>query len=635
MNNEYTVDSIEVLSDIEHIRLRPGMYIGECSDPRQLFSEAFDNALDESQSGYSSLTTVRVDTKNNSYEISDEGRGIPIGLKYDELSGSELETLEILCTRSFSGGKFNRNSYKVSSGVHGVGLCCINSLSEDFTISTHRDGEIVRFHSNKGVKTNLEKVSYKDESSGVSLKFTADKSIFDTVVIPIEFIIDRCRVASAFGYNVDLYIDDVKQEISHNSLDDLIPADNTLSTYAEFSISCSLESGESIKVLLKYMSSTDAKYYGYTNLLYNRYGGTHIKLINKSIENVWSNFYHKDSNLKSSDCTAGLRCLCAVFISDIAFSSQTKDKLTSKSESLVLLVDKFSEEFKNQLESNPEITEALLSRFQEYRDSQNKLRDRKNILDLIKINNESSSKSNKVRRRSVVSNLIECSSSKLEGTELFIVEGNSAAGTAARARNKKLQAVLPLRGKIKNITYKSVADAVKYETVLNIINAVGAGAGDDTDASKCRYEKIIISADSDADGQNIAALVMSVFINLTPDLVKEGRVYLLEPPLYGWKNSSGDYQFVDTVNDIPRNILDSKKFTRYKGLGEMDDIEYKVGCMTPGNRRLYRIEYPSNLDEFNKILGTTSGRRELLKDLGLIRYVSLVNEDDTSCDIEN
>ena len=628
----YNTDSIKVLSDIQHLRLRPGMYIGDTNDPRQLFSEAFDNALDEAQSGYSELTTVYIDTKSRVYTVIDNGRGIPIGLKLDASSNKYMETLEILCTRSFSGGKFDNNSYKVSSGVHGVGLCCINALSDRFILSTHRDHKSRVLTCSKGNKVSLECNDDTDElGSGTAVTFRADKSIFDTDEIPLDFIRNRCLIAKAFGYDINLIIDNKKEVLPAETLSDLIPSDNDESLYTTYSVESKLDNGEFMKVIIKYVSRTDAKYYGYTNLLYNRYGGTHIRLINKAIESVWSEFYPKDTNLRDSDCTAGLRCLCAVFINNIAFSSQTKDKLTTKSSEIEPLISKFKEDFRNQLQSNPEMTKALLNRFQEYRNSQIRLSARKEIMELVKLNGRSKD-TGKVHRKSVVRGLIECTSPNLEGTELYIVEGNSASGTVARARNKKLQAVLPLRGKIKNITYKSISSALKYDTVIKIINAIGAGVGNETDPDRCRYDKIIISTDSDADGYNIAALLMSVFINLTPNLVKSGRVYLLQPPLYGWIDKKLGYQFVDDVSEIPKNILESRQFTRYKGLGEMDDDEYKQSCMIPGQRRLYKIQYPSNLDEFNRILGTTSGRRELLKDLGLIRYIDTneecIDEDD-------
>lgn len=618
---EYNVDSIELMSDIEHIRHRPGMYVDGVLDPRQLFSEAFDNALDESQSGYSELTRVYVDTKTNTYIVKDKGRGIPIGKKVTE-DGSEVETLELLVTKSFSGGKFSGKNYKLSSGLHGVGLCCCNALSNNFKIQTTRDGKSVIYSSSKGITKSLEYVD-SNEHNGVTIEFSADPSMYEDVRIPIEFIENRCRTAKAFGYNVELYIDNNPVDIIIENLSDLIPNDNSsVSEYNKSEFTAEVESGEFMKVVLKYTSDTHSKYFGYTNLLFNKFGGTHTRLINKALNEVWEEFYDEiDTKLKWDDCTVGLRSLVAVFISETAFSSQTKDKLTVKAYVVQPLIDKFKELFRQYLLDNPDIRKALLNRFSEYRNSLNRLTSRKEIMELVKVNGRRDDGT--VKRKSVVPGLIECTSSKLESSELFIVEGNSAGGSAARARNRVNQSVLPLRGKIKNVAYMSITEALKSEDVRKVINAIGAGVGEDTDPSKCRYEKVIFSPDGDSDGRHIANLLICLSVNLLAPLVKSGHIYLVMAPLYSYIDSSTKKRvYTDIFEEIPPNLRSSKGFIRYKGLGEMDDDEYKEACMDPnGIRRLYRVEYPDDIDEFNRIMGTTSGRRELLEELGLIRYI--------------
>ena len=246
-------------------------------------------------------------------------------------------------------------------------------------------------------------------------------------------------------------------------------------------------------------------------------------------------------------------------------------------------------------------------------------------MDLVKINGKTDSGT--VRRKSVVNGLIECTSPYLENTQLYLVEGNSAGGTAARARDKKTQSVLPLRGKIKNITYMSINQALKSEDIRKVVNATGAGVGDETDPERCRYEKIIIAADADPDGKHITALLISVYVNLMPALVKAGRVYVLEPPLFGYVQDK-HYIFTNEFEEIPEKLRTTKGYTRYKGLGEMDDDEFKESCMTSGNQNLYQVQYPEDLDAFNRILGTTGGRRELLIDLGIIRFADGFNKKD-------
>ncbi|MCM1223351.1 MAG: ATP-binding protein, partial [Lachnospiraceae bacterium] len=628
--SEYTADSIQVLSDMAHIRTRPGMYVDGVDDPRQLFSEAFDNAIDEAQSGFSDVTEVSVDTENHIYMVRDHGRGIPIGLKATK-EGPQVETLQLLATKSFSGGKFDNSNYKLRGGLHGVGLGCCNALSDLFEIATHRDGQAVYLHCEKGEVQSL--VYYPtSEPNGVAISIQADPTIYDSVDIPLDFIKNRCIVAQAFGYPQRLYINGELHEIPVERVADLIPADDAnVSQYAEFEVSAKIESGEFIRVVLRYTSETNSKFYGYSNLIYNRYGGTHNRLLDRAIEEVWKEFYEESEGveLRDSDCKIGLRALCAVFIEDVAFSSQTKDKLTVKNEALYPLIDAFKSEFRNQLENNPDLRKALIKRFAEYRASQNRLTARKEIMELVKVNGRN--ESGTVRRKSVVRGLIECTSPQLEGTELYLVEGNSAAGPAARARNKKLQSVLPLRGKIKNITYMSIAQALKSEDIRRIVNATGAGVGDETDPERCRYEKIIIAADADPDGRHITALEISVYVNLMPALVKAGRVYVLEPPLFGYKEN-GKYVFTDNFLEIPEKLRTTKGYTRYKGLGEMDDDEFRESCFIPGQRRLYQVQYPDDIDAFNRILGSTGGRKELFSDLGIIKYVNGAVEDSGDCE---
>lgn len=625
MSENYSTENLEVLDDMSHIRIRPGMYVDSVDDPSQLLSEALDNALDEAQSGFSELTEVFVDSEKHEYTVRDYGRGIPIGMK--ELpDGLSKEALEVLCTKSFSGGKFKGDNYKLRGGLHGVGLGCCNALSEKFEIATHRDGKAVYLYCERGEVQSLQYYD-TDEPNGVTISIQADPEIYETVAIPFDYISNRCLVAKAFGYPVNLYVDGADYPLPAQTLSDLIPKEDS-SKYAEFEVSAGLDTGEFIKVILRYTSETTTRYFGYSNLIYNRYGGTHTRLIDRAIEEVWKEYYGEstDVDLRDSDCKVGLRALCAVFISEVAFSSQTKDKLTVKNEVVQPLIDAFKIEFKKVLEDNPELRKALIKRFAEYRQSQNRLTARKEIMELVKINGRTDSGT--VRRKSIVPGLMECTSPYLDGTQIYIVEGNSAGGTAGRARNKRTQSVLPLRGKIKNITYMSIAQALKSEDIRKIVNATGAGVGDDTDPARCRYEKIIIAADADPDGKHITALIVSVYVNLMPALVKAGRVYVLEPPLFGYIQD-GHYVFTNVFEEIPEKLRTTKGYTRYKGLGEMDDDEFKESCMTPGNQNLYQVQYPEDLDEFNRIMGTTGGRRDLLVNLGIIRYMNGIstNED--------
>ena len=392
-----------------------------------------------------------------------------------------------------------------------------------------------------------------------------------------------------------------------------------VNTYVQYPLIYSTQNKneERVAVFLKYTSDTKDKYYGYTNLLYNSVGGTHVNYISKLLCDVWKEYINNSKiklevELKPTDVLVGLRCIVAVFISEPEFSSQTKEKLSVPRD----YFNKFSEALKKQILSslkfNDKQSKALIKRFEEYRISQNKLLSRKQISSLIKVNEDSP---DNIRRRSVVTKLTECTSKNRKDTELYIVEGTSACGPAKRTRNKNLQAILELRGKILNVTGMTPKQAIKSQEVCNIVNSIGAGIGEQCNSKRSRYDRIYINCDGDEDGLHINCLVLSVFVNLLPDIIKDGRLYTVVPPLYGWEDEKGKKYYGNHIEEIPKGT----KFTRFKGLGEMDDDEYYETCLNPKTRKVVQLEYPTNVDEFNRILGTAGGKADLLKNLGIIR----------------
>lgn len=616
VKEEYGQENIQILNDIQHMRKRFGMYIGEADNPYQLFSEVIDNSFDEMGEGYGEEILVIIDTKLNKYTVVDHGRGIPIGTKRLENS-EEKEILEVICTKANSSGKFNTNSYRYSAGINGLGITITNALSEYFEITTMRDGKAVTFKAKEGEKDSLDYFDVPKDKHGVVTSFIASKDIFRQVKIPKEKIIERCRVASALGYRVRLAIDGEEIDTNSTMYDLITESGDSVSTYKELPI-IEVENNEKelMKVALRYTSDTNDRYFGYTNMLTNSSGGTHVNELSKAIISAWQEYVDKkkvrlEVNLKPNDYLVGLRGVCAIFISQPEFSSQTKEKLVVHKDRLKDLMESFKLKFKEVLYEDQDITLALIKRFTEYRIAQNKLLMNKDIMSKIKINEDGS---NNIRRRTMVEKLVECTSKKMEGTELHIFEGDSASGLGKIMRNKETQSILPLRGKILNITNKNVKESLKSQPICNIANAVGAGIGSLCDASKRRYEKIIIDADADPDGKQIYSLVLSVFINIFPDLVKEGVVYVSLPPLYGYTKGK-ERIYTNNIEEIPK---DAKDFVRYKGLGQMSDTEFYDCILNPEKRKLYRIEYPSDIEKFNKILGTSEGKTELLEELGII-----------------
>lgn len=615
-NQNYEAESIKVLHPLEHIKLRRGIYIGDATDARQLLSEIVDNAIDEVQAGFSDELIITINSAENKYTVRDFGRGIPHGMKTLD-NGVQKEVLEVLLTVSNSGGKFDNSSYNYSSGLNGLGITITNALSKEIVITSYRKGKFVRATAHSSDKVDIE-YGTTTEHDGTKVTFIPDKQYFKHEKIPVEFIIDRCKVASALGFRARLVIDGVEQKTDATMFDLIKEETTTLSTYVNVQpIEVISSTAEKMKVAIRYTSDTSDRYFGYTNLLSNYLGGTHVQELSKTIISTWQEFIDKHKNIKPAvelrpnDYLIGARGVCAVFIAHPEFSSQTKEKLVVNKKYFEELMSLFKARFSKYLEDNIVIAQQLLKRFEEYRIAQNNLLSRKEISSLIKVNNDGE---DNIRRRSVVSKLVECTSRKRKDTELFIVEGDSAKGPFLFTRNIEKQAVLPLRGKILNITNKSVKEAVKNNEICDIANAMGCGIGAACDASKSRYERVIIAADADPDGLQINCLILSVFINMFPDMVKQGRVYIALPPLYCWGDNPKNFGWCNKVEDIPKNVIP----TRFKGLGEMEDAQLEYFLVNPNTRNVMKVEYPSDLEEFNRILGSTEGKRDLLKDLGIV-----------------
>lgn len=626
MSNDYGIESIKVLSDIEHIQKRPGMYIGLADNPLHLFNEALDNALDESQSGNSDLTEVEIRTTEDGeikYSIRDYGRGIPIGII--ELSnGTEMDSLEAIYMKANSGAKFDSETYRIRSGLHGVGGVCICALSKYMRVVTVRNRKsvelITRYGKKESLKHNLDKLA----PSGVLLEFIPDENIFDDKVIPIESIIDRCKIAKAMGHEIRLYYDGNEIELKVNSVLDLFPVESD-NVYCQDIIKYRDDStGEYAIVGFKYTSDTKCKAISFTNLLPNRYGGTHVNQLESALIEAFSEL-SEGRTINWDDHLLGARLIVAVFIDNAAFSSQTKERLTVSKAQLQNLKKGIKSEFSSWLNSHEELATRLLNRFEEYRISQNKFHDQKEIMNKVKL--ATTDNKGGVRRKSVVPGLIECTSNKRDDTDLYIVEGNSAAGSVARPRDKATQAVLPLRGKIQNVAYMDPKEALKHQTVLSIVNAIGCGILDSADPSKSRYERIIIAADEDPDGAHVSALVLTTLVNLLPNVVKAGMVYLLNAPFYKYTTKDKKVHYTNNFDEVDSWSFEHHEFLRFKGLGSMSDEDFKVTCLDKNNRNLSRVIYPDDIDEFNRLAGTSEGRSELLKRYGVIKDTSDIEDN--------
>lgn len=455
----YDAKDIHSLGDLEAIRMRPGMYIGDTSNPQQLFIEALDNAIDEVQSGYSEKAVVIIDTKENLYAVRDYGRGIPHGKsQYKDLLGNdvEIETLQLVFTKNHSGGKFGGEVYKKSRGLHGIGLKAINSLSTHARAITFRKGKYVELDMSRGeildlqygkvknvplhdkgedtdnnvrgtdlsdlpIDTVAKVVSWDDGHDGTYVEFIPDPEIFEDKVIPLNSILTLSGISKAFGSNVEVYVDGELQELPYNNLFDLLPkSSDHENEFFTTSFHVDSPSTESIDIALRYTSDTNTLSRGYTNTIYNSSGGSHIRFFESCYKEAWQKFMKKDCGFKPEDTLVGLRAVVGVFINNdqMAFAGQTKERLTTRINYFEQFRPKLVRSIRKYFNDNPTILKGLIKRFTEYRTNLEKMRASKELEETIYVSD--SDDNGRVRRKSVVEKLRECSSKSREGTRLFI-----------------------------------------------------------------------------------------------------------------------------------------------------------------------------------------------------------------------
>lgn len=633
MNENYNADSIKILSDLDHIRLRSGMYISD-GGVSALFNEAIDNSVDEVLAGYSDSLIVdcTVNDKQATYAVIDKGRGIPTGTK--EINGQELPILEAIITKANSGGKFDNSAYLSSAGLNGVGLCCINALADTMTIRSVYSGIVGEIKTEDG--TVIKPVEYKKtkEKSGTVTSFTVskDNKYFDDFVVPYEYIVHKLNTYQAFGMKGIKFIyndeDKTATEITAQSPFDLHkhPMDN--GKYAlQGDIEVTNDKKEKLRFSFQYIdsASTSYKFNGYTNYLYNKDGGGHIMAAQDALIMAVKQFCVKRNitvpSTMASDYFIGLNAIVSCNIIEKAFASQTKDKLITGTgttrDYFKEFVDKLAVAINEQVfEKNVGITKALIQRIADYRKERENRKELKGLSAYITINQ---SESSTVRRGSVYSKLVECSSKNRDECELVMTEGDSASGAICRTRDKNTVAVLPLRGKILNVTKVPVTKALKSDVVAGIISTVGTNILDKCDINRIRYKNIYYCADPDDEGKSIINLVVALFVTLMPEVVKQGRLHIVVPPYYIYKDKSGVEQGVNTFEEVPKYAVDKGNFDRIKGLGSLTDDEVKRFLLNREYRKFITVKYPENLDEFLRIMSTVEGKRELLEGMGMLQ----------------
>ncbi|MBV8117748.1 MAG: DNA topoisomerase (ATP-hydrolyzing) subunit B [Candidatus Eremiobacteraeota bacterium] len=590
--NAYTSEQIEVLKGLEAVRKRPGMYIGNTAERglHQLVYEAVDNAVDEALAGFAHKVVV-VLHKDGSCSVEDDGRGIPV----DVHAGERLPALEVVMTMLHAGGKFGKGGYKVSGGLHGVGISVVNALSSEMITRVQRDGKTWEMRFARGITTQKLKKIGPADGTGTYQWFKPDTDVFEVTQFHWDVLAKRLRELAFLNRGLSITLRDERGdeprertfkfdggivsfvEWLNEKKDPLHPIISTHQT----------RDGVDLEVAMQWTDTYTELIFTYANNINTIEGGMHLTGFRTAVSNAVNTYARKRGMLKESegslstdDCMEGLTAVVSVKLGEPQFEGQTKTKLgNAKVRNIVYgLVNERLEFF---FEENPRFARTIVDKCmqaQRAREAAKKARDL-------------SRRKNALEGSGLPGKLVDCKNTNPSQSELFLVEGDSAGGTAKGGRDPNSQAILPLRGKIINVQKARLDKVLANEEIRTMITALGTGFGDEFDSAKLRYHKIIIMTDADVDGSHIRTLLLTFFYQQMKALVQEGYVYIAQPPLYGVRKGKKQwYAFSDAEL---RSIVgeDGKEFVvqQYKGLGEMDADQLAETTMEVGNRRLKQI----------------------------------------------
>ena len=596
-NTEYGADQIQILEGLEAVRKRPGMYIGSTSSRglHHLVYEIVDNSVDEALAGVCTEINVTINP-DNSITVTDNGRGIPVGINHK----AGLPAVEVVFTVLHAGGKFGGRGYKVSGGLHGVGASVVNALSEWLEVSIYHEGKIYQQRYERGKTMYSLKVTgdCEEDRHGTTVTFLPDKEIFEETVYDYDILKQRLREMAFLTKGLKIVLKDNREGMEREKIFHYEGGIREFVTYLNKSkealypeiIYCEgNKDGVYVEVAMQHNDSYTENSYGFVNNINTPEGGTHIVGFRNALTKTFNDYARKNKLLKDSepnlsgdDIREGLTAIVSVKIEDPQFEGQTKQKL-GNSEARGAVDSVVSKQLEIFLEQNPSVAKTTIEKSvlaQRAREAARKARDltrRKSALDSM----------------SLPGKLADCSDKDPKNCEIYIVEGDSAGGSAKTARNRATQAILPLRGKILNVEKARLDKIYANKEIKAMITAFGTGIHEDFDISKLRYHKIIIMTDADVDGAHIATLLLTFLYRFMPELIKQGYVYLAQPPLYKIeKNKKIWYAYDD---DELNNILTeigrdgNNKIQRYKGLGEMDAEQLWETTMDPEKRILLRV----------------------------------------------
>lgn len=622
----YTADQIQILEGLEAVRKRPGMYIGSTSTRglHHLVYEIVDNSVDEALAGFCTEIFVQIN-EDNSITVIDNGRGIPVGIN----AKSGLPGVEVVFTILHAGGKFGGGGYKVSGGLHGVGASVVNALSEWLEVKVFQNGNIYEQRYERGkVMYPLKIVGSCDmEKTGTEVHFLPDKEIFEDTVYDYNVLKQRLREMAFLTKNLRITLkddrEDKKEKVFHyeGGIKEYVEYLNkgNQALYDEIIYCEGNKNGVNVEVAFQHNDGYSDNVYGFVNNITTPEGGTHVTGFRNAVTKTFNDYARsnkilkeKDPSLSGEDIREGLTAIISIKIADPQFEGQTKQKL-GNSEARGAVESVVTEQLTYFLEQNPSVAKTICEKSvlaQRAREAARKARDltrRKTALDGFNLPGK----------------LADCSDKNSENCEIFIVEGDSAGGSAKSARKRETQAILPLRGKILNVEKARLDRILGNAEIRTMITAFGTGIHEDFDISKLRYNKIIIMTDADVDGAHISTLLLTFFYRFMPDLIKKGHVYLAQPPLYKLeKNKKVWYAYSDEelsaiLAEVGRD--QNNKIQRYKGLGEMDASQLWETTMDPEHRILKKVyfdeEISSEIDlTFSTLMGDkVEPRREFIE----------------------
>jgi DNA gyrase subunit B len=609
VDESYTAENIQVLKGLEGVRMRPAMYIGSTAEAglHHLVWEIVDNSIDEAMAGHATRITVELHA-DGSVSVEDNGRGIPVDFMPEE----GRSALEVIHSTLHAGGKFDTGAYKVSGGLHGVGSSVVNALSRRFDVEVFRDGQIHHVAFERGEVVQQMEILGKTKKQGTRTTFFPDETIFETVTFKATTLEDRLRELAFLNAGLEIVlVDDAAEEDDRvevfryrGGLQEYVKYLNRNAETVGDTIRFVREyEGTRIEVAMQWTTGYLERINGYANNIFTKDGGTHIVGFKAALTRVINSYAARRDLVKGKesitgdDVREGLTAVISVWLAHPQFEGQTKSQLGNS-------------EIKGLVETC--VGEALNTHFDENPGAAKKIIDRAAAAARAR---EAAKKARDIERKksglssSLPGKLTDCSERNPELCELWIVEGDSAAGPAKQARNRNFQAVLPIRGKILNVERANMHKVLQNQEVRNLISAAGTSIGNDFTYEKLRYHKIILMTDADVDGAHIRTLLLTFFFNFMPHLVENGHVYIAQNPLYRVRKGKQKSVYVFSEGDRDKAVKElggNVEVTRFKGLGEMDYSDLWDTTMNPETRTLLKVDVEDRLhaeDIFNRLMG--------------------------------